>query len=66
MPNKNLTDNDYTLTEGRAWFTVRGFAVRIHTTDEGLIVDIYQNGKEDSAPIARTYAHNSDLEAEDV
>lgn len=66
MPDKNLIDNDYTLTEGGAWFTVEGFAVRIHTTAEGLIVDIYQDGKEYNAPISSAYAHNSELEAEDV
>jgi hypothetical protein len=64
MNKTELNDTDYTLTEGAAWFTVEGFAVRIHTTAEGLIVDIYQDGKEYNAPIASAYAHTHELEAD--
>jgi hypothetical protein len=59
-----LIDGDYTLTEGRAWFTVSGFAVRINTTAEGLIVDIYQNGKEYNAPITTAAVGFDELEAD--
>lgn len=51
-----LIDGDYTLTEGGAWFTVGGFAVRIRTTAEGLTVDIYQDGQEDGQPISSAHA----------
>lgn len=36
-----LPDNDYVLSEGSGWFDVKGFTIRIHSTDEGVIVDIY-------------------------
>ena len=52
----NLKDDDYTLTEGAAWFTVKGFAIRILSTDEGVVVDIYNEGEVMELPIASTYA----------
>jgi hypothetical protein len=57
-----LIDDDYTLTEGRAWFTVSGFAVRINTTAEGVTVDIYADGREYNAPITSAAAHFDELE----
>jgi hypothetical protein len=54
--NTDLTDADYTLTEGRAWFTVKQFSIRILSTDEGVVVDIYKLGEEMEPPIAVTYA----------
>lgn len=59
---KNLEDGDYILTDGQAWFTVKGFAVRIHSTDEGVAVDIYKDGDEMSDSIASTYAFDNELD----
>jgi hypothetical protein len=56
----NLKDDDYTLEEGAAWFTVKGFSIRILSTDEGVVVDIYELGNE-WEPLASTYAHDSDI-----
>jgi len=64
--NLNLADNDYVLTEGSAWFTVKKFAVRIHATDEGVIVDIWRDGMADDAPIASTYAFDSECTDEEA
>lgn len=61
-----LTDTDYILTEGAAWFSVSGFAIRIHTTDEGVAVDIYKDGKENENAIAGSYAFFSELENDDA
>jgi hypothetical protein len=55
-----LKDADYALTEGAAWFTVKGFAIRILSTEEGVAVDIYESGNE-WEPIASTFAHDSDI-----
>jgi hypothetical protein len=55
-----ITDADYILAEGAGWFEVKGFAVRIHSTDEGVAVDIYKNGSEDEDSIASCYAFDSD------
>jgi hypothetical protein len=38
------------------WVTVKGFSIRINAADEGVIVDIYAEGREDDAPMATTYA----------
>ncbi len=36
---RNLRDGDYVLIDGAAWFTVGKFSIRIHQTDEGVVVD---------------------------
>ena len=57
---KELKDDDYVLTEGAGWFTVKGFAIRIHSTDEGVIVDIFKDG-EYTDTIATTYAFDHEI-----
>jgi hypothetical protein len=52
----DLKDADYVLTEGAAWFTVKNFSIRIFSTDEGVVVDIYKKGSEMDSFIAGTYA----------
>ena len=56
-----ITDAVYLLAEGAGWFEVKDFAVRIHSTDEGVAVDIYKNGSEDEDSIASCYAFDSEL-----
>ena len=58
----NIPDGDYVLTEGRGWFTVKGFAVRIAATDEGVVVDIFKDKAEFCESIASCYAFDSELE----
>ena len=65
MESKELEDGDYVLTEGSGWFTVKGFAVRIHGTDEGVAVDIYANSREMDGPISSAYGLDSELEAKE-
>ena len=62
----DLTDQDYVLAEGAAWFDVGGFTIRIHSTDEGVIADIFdanlcKTGDFDAALMASTYVFNSEL-----
>jgi hypothetical protein len=57
-----LTDNDYTLVDEAAWFTVKKFSIRIHATDEGVIADIFALGREMDESIASTYAYDSECE----
>ena len=67
--DKPIDDGDYELTDGRAWLSAKGFSIRIHTTDEGIVVDIYKKGKEDEDAIASTYAFDNELdddESEDI
>jgi hypothetical protein len=59
----NLIYGDYKIVEGSAWFEVKNFAIKIHQTDEGVVVDIFQNGLEDQDPVASTYAFDNELEA---
>lgn len=64
-----LTDDDYELTEGAAWFDVGDFTVRIHMADEGLIIDTYdrklleKTGDPDEALLTSTYAFTNELSA---
>ena len=60
--SNELHDEDYTLVDKNMWVTVKGFTIRIHTTDEGVIVDIYANGREDEDAIAATYAFDNECE----
>jgi len=57
-----LSDGDYTLLDGAAWLKVGGFAVRIKKDDEGVIVDVYKDGREDEESIVSCYAFDSELE----
>lgn len=50
-----LPDGDYELTDGSAWFSVAGRSIRIQTTDDELMVDIYHEGAETDDPIAWTF-----------
>ena len=58
-----LVDGDYLLADDAAWFTVKDFSVRIKGTDEGVVVNIYELGREDDDPIASTYAFDNEEEA---
>lgn len=56
-----LTDTDHILTENAGWFEVKGFAIRIHATDEGVVVDVYKAGEEDGNTITSCYAYDNEL-----
>lgn len=58
-----LNDANYQLAEGAAWFAVKNFSIRIHSTDEGVIVDVWAKGRESEDLIAATYAFDSEAEA---
>lgn len=62
---KQLPDGDYVLKDGAAWLEVKGFAVRILSTDEGIVVDVYKNGAEMDSPITSTYAFDAELEEDE-
>jgi len=57
-----LKDGDYTLEEGAAWIETAPFSIRIQKTPEGVVVDIYQTGKEMETSIASAYAFTGDLD----
>ena len=59
--NTDLQDADYTLTEGAAWLTVKKFSIRVISTEEGIMVDVYKLGAEMHSPIASTYAFDDDV-----
>ena len=62
-------DHMYTLTDGSAWFDVKKFAIRIHSTDEGVVVDIFSAAAlEENAfcdALASTYAFDEECEKEE-
>lgn len=61
----DLPDEEYALTEGAGWFEVHGFDIRIHATDEGVVVDVYDhdamNDDLDAALLTSTYAFSAEL-----
>ena len=62
----NLPDNDYVLTDGAGWFDVKGFTLRIHSTDKGLVVDVFdaavaKTGDFDTALMTSTYVYDHEL-----
>lgn len=60
-----LIDDDYILVEDQCWVEVKGFAIKIMKTDEGVVVDVWPTGKEIDSPIASTYAFDSECLEED-
>ncbi len=58
---KPLADGDYEADDSCAvWIDVRGFTVNLHTTDEGIIVDVFNaeqlRAEPFAEPVASTYA----------
>ena len=54
---------DYVLKDGYGvWLTVDSLSIRVHRTDEGVVVDMYGKGAEDSGSIGSTYAFYNDSE----
>ena len=63
---KQLTNGDYKAADQCAvWIDVRGFTVNLKTTDEGIVVDVFnaeQMRTEPCAePVASTYAFDHEL-----
>lgn len=56
-----LSDKDYTLSDGRAWFRVKNFSIRIYAVDEGVVVDVYGLNREDEDAVASTYAFDNEV-----
>lgn len=61
-----LSDGDYVLGDERAWFSIKGFAVWIRATGDGVAVEIYQNGNEDDDSMASAYAYDDDLPVTEI
>ena len=50
------TVEDYVLEGGHVWITVKDLSVHIKKEKEGVVVDVYPLGDEDTEPIASTWA----------
>lgn len=65
---KTLLDGTYKMNDdGAIWIDVRGFSIKIQTTDEGVLVDIF-NAKEldqelHANIIGSTYVFDHELES---
>ena len=62
----HLIDGDHKMDDdGSVWIDVRGFTVHILTTDEGIVVDVFNRSELadrcDVSPIASTYAYDHEL-----
>ena len=63
---KTLANGDYKADDNCAvWVDVRGFTVYLHTTDEGIIVDVFNAEQLRDGmythPVASTYAFDHEL-----
>lgn len=61
-----ISDGDYKAPDNCAvWIDVRGFTVYLHTTDEGIIVDVFNAEQLRKEPftdaLASTYAFDHEL-----
>ena len=56
--------DDFLLEESveRVWLTVGVISVQVVRTDEGVVVDLYADGKEDAGELESTYAFNTEAE----
>ena len=57
----DLTNGDYRLVDKTVWLEVKGFAIWVRATDEGVVVDIYKSGEEDGDSLASCYSFDSEL-----
>lgn len=59
------SEDDYRFEPAResVWIGVKKFNIKIHATDEGVVVDIWGDVEGD-APIASTYAFDDETEIE--
>jgi hypothetical protein len=63
---KTLHDGHYKMDdEGAIWIDVRGFAIQIITTGEGILLDVYDKKEMEkkvyTEPVASTYAFDHEL-----
>jgi hypothetical protein len=65
LKQKSTHEYDLDPTAESVWISVKGFSVYICPTDEGIVVDIFEKGKEDRESIAGTWAHDNDLTGEE-
>jgi len=61
MKDSELLAGNYVLKDGDAWFTIKKFSVRIFSTDEGVVCDIYALGNDEES-IASAYAFDDEAE----
>lgn len=58
-----IPDGDHELSEGRTWIKVGPYAVLLVKTDEGIVVDVYQDGREMDETVTSCWALDADLDA---
>ena len=58
----DLHNECYTLKDDNMWVSVNKFDIRIYTTDEGVVVDIYRGSEcgADGEALASTHAFNNE------
>jgi hypothetical protein len=67
LSNDGTCSQDYDLVapHERVWIGVKGISVCIVDTGEGVVVDLFANGREYDGSIASTYASYNEAEVED-
>lgn len=62
MTAGHLPDGDYVLIDGRGWFTVGKWSVRIAAEAGGIRVEVYADGHEMDEPFAQCWADDSEVD----
>lgn len=62
MRDTQLKDFAYDLVDGAGWFNVQNVSIRIVSTDEGVLVDIYPKDGGMISSIASCYAFFDEVE----
>jgi len=64
--DQNSGGTDYTFHRNpksldKVWLSFGKYSINIHKTDEGVVVDIFQKGKEDRGSLESCYAYDTDI-----
>lgn len=63
---RSLKDGDYKLRDGKAWFSVGKFSVRIAAFDGGVVCSVYPLGHEMDTALAHCAALDEQVEMQQL
>ena len=58
---KQMPDGDYELADGKAWFVVKNFSIRIRETENGVSIGAYKNGREADGPVHSAHVFDNEV-----
>jgi hypothetical protein len=55
-----LEGGDFTIA-GSAWFSIKGFSIKVQECDDGVLLDVYKLGEEDCLPLRAYMIYDSEV-----